>query len=58
MKAIKIIIGSILLIGAVSAMINGFSKENSGAGMFGFLIGTGLFALIGILLINSGLKSK
>ena len=58
MKAIKIIIGSLLLMGAVGAIINGLPKENSSAGMTGFLIGTGLFALIGILLINSGLKTK
>ncbi len=58
MKAIKIIIGSLLLIASVSTIINGLSKENSGAGLIGFLIGTGMFALIGILLINNGFKSK
>lgn len=56
MKALKIIIGSFLLLGCVKTIIDGFGKENDSAGLTGFLIGAGLFGIIGILLINSGFK--
>lgn len=56
MKTLKIIIGSLLLIGCVKTIIDGFGKENDSAGLTGFIIGAALFGIIGILLINSGFK--
>lgn len=55
MKAIKIIIGAILLISSVSTILNGVGSE-SGPGLIGFLLGAGVIGLIGGLLLNSGLK--
>lgn len=57
MKILKIIIGTFLLIGSVNASINGLQNE-SGAGLAGYLIGTGIFGFLGALLIINAFKTK